>query len=66
MVDEKYVYVVTRDGRRVNRENYDTYDEALPEAQYWTSLIHKTINGNKVDPKSVIKIVKTSTPKRIR
>ncbi len=66
MVDEKYVYVVTRDGRRVNRENYDTYDEALPEAQYWTSLIHKTINGMKVDPKSVIKIVKTSTPKRIR
>ena len=66
MVDEIFVYVVTRDGRRVNRANYDTYDDALPEARYWTSLIHKTINGFKVDPKSIIKIVKTSKPNRIR
>jgi hypothetical protein len=66
MVDEEFVYVVTRDGKRVNYENYKTYEAALPEAKYWTALIHKIVNGNKVDPRSVIKIRKTSTPKKFK
>ena len=66
MTDDQFVYVVTRDKRRTSWKNFDTYEEALVEAQYWTSLIHKVVNGRKVDPTSVIKIVKTDTPKRIR
>ena len=66
MTDDKFVYVVTRDGRRVNRYNYDTYEDALPEAKYWTQLIHKVVNGSKWDPKSIIKIIKTDTPRKIR
>ena len=66
MTDDQFVYVVTRDKRRTSWKNFDTYEEALVEAQYWTSLIHKVVNGRKWDPTSVIKIVKTDTPKRIR
>jgi hypothetical protein len=66
MTDEEFVYVVTRDGKRVNYENYKTYKDALPEAKYWTSLIHKIVNGNKVDPESIVRIRKTTTPKRFR
>ena len=66
MVDSNFVYVVTRDKRRTSWNNYATYEEALVEAKYWTSLIHKVINGTKWDPLSVIKIVKTDTPRRIR
>ena len=66
MIDQEFVYVVTRDGRRVSHTNYPTYEEALVEAQYWTALIHKIINGNKVDPKSIIKIAKTTTPRKFK
>jgi len=65
-MNEDIVFVVTRDGRRVCRVNHDTYEEALKEARYWTNLIHKEFNGSKVDPKSIIKIVKTSRPNRIK
>jgi hypothetical protein len=66
MVDSNFVYVVTRDKRRTSWNNYETYEEALVEAQWWTALIHKVINGRKVDPTSIIKIVKTDTPRKIK
>lgn len=66
MVDSNFVFVVTRDKRRTSWNNYETYEQALVEAQYWTSLIHKVVNGHKADPRSIIKIVKTDTPRRIK
>ena len=60
MRNEKTWFVVTRDNRRVSKKNYDKRDEAYPEAAYWTSIIHKW------DPKSIIRIVETDKPNRIR
>ena len=53
MRKEETWFVVTRDRRRVSKKNYDTRDEAYPEASYWTKIIHKW------DPKSLIRIVET-------
>lgn len=53
---DDFVYVVTRDGRRVNNKNYTSKSEALVEAKYWTNLIHKEIHGRKVDPTSVVRV----------
>ena len=54
----EYLYVVTRDGRRVSSKNHDNRKDALTEAKYWTNLIHKYINGRQVDPRSVIRVRK--------
>ena len=59
-------YVVTRDGRRVSRNNHLSKELAMAEAKRWTALIHKVVNGRKWDPKSVISIVKTNKPNRIK
>lgn len=66
MLDAEFVYVVTRDGRRVSHTNHPTKEEALEESAYWTRVIHKDLGGYKADPKSIIRIVRTDKPKRIR
>ena len=68
MTDDPTVYVVTRDGRRVSHSNHETREAAMEEARWWTNVIHKVINGRKVDPTSVIAIASTplSKSKRIR
>ena len=67
MPQDEFVYVVTRDGRRVSHRNHLTKDEALRESAYWTRVIHTVLsNGVKVDPKSIIRIVKTDKPKKIK
>lgn len=67
MIDGEFVYVVTRDGRRVSHKNHETRDSALKESAYWTKFIHTVVaNGQKADPKSVIRIVRTDKPKRIK
>lgn len=67
MSDDEYVYVVTRDGRRVSHTNHKTRDEALKESAYWTKVIHTVLrNGQKADPKSIIRIVRTNKPKKIK
>lgn len=67
-MDDPYVYVVTRDGRRVSHTNHETRELALVEARYWTGVIHKVVNGRKWDPTSVVSIAKVrlSKSKRIR
>ena len=67
MAKDEYVYVVTRDGRRVSHKNHETKDSALKESAYWTKLIHTDLGGGrKVDPRSIIRIVHTDKPKRIK
>lgn len=67
MSQDEFVYVVTRDGRRVSHKNHLTRDEALRESAYWTKFIHTVVaNGQKADPKSVIRIVRTNKPKKIK
>ena len=66
MVYDEYVFVVTRDGRRVSHTNHATKDSALEESAYWTRVIHKDLGGYKADPKSIIRIVRTNTPKKIK
>lgn len=61
-----YVFVVLRDGRRVSYNNHSSKAEAMEEARWWTGVINKVINGRKVDPKSIIRIQKTDTPKKFR
>lgn len=66
MASDEYVYVVTRDGRRVSHTNHLTKDDALEESAYWTRVIHKDLGGYKADPKSIIRIVRTNKPKKIK
>ena len=66
MSDGEFVYVVTRDGRRVSHKNHETRDSALKESAYWTKFIHTDVGGFKADPKSVIRVVRTDKPKRIK
>lgn len=66
MLEDEFVYVVTRDGRRVSHTNHPTRDEALHESAYWTKLIHTDLGGYKADPKSLIKVVRTNKPNRIK
>lgn len=67
MSDTEFVYVVTRDGRRVSHTNHDSRESALKESAYWTKFIHTTLsNGSKADPKSIIRVVRTDKPNRIR
>ena len=66
MSDGEFVYVVTRDGRRVSHKNHETRDSALQESAYWTKFIHKDLGGFKADPESVIRVVRTDKPKRIK
>lgn len=62
-----FVYVVTRDGRRVSHTNHQTKESALKESAYWTKVIHTVLsNGQKADPRSVIRIVHTDKPKKIK
>ena len=66
MPQDEFVYVVTRDGRRVSHKNHLTRDEALRESAYWTKVIHTDLGGYKVDPTSIIRIVRTDKPKKIK
>ena len=63
---DDYVYIVTRDGRRVSHTNHSTRDDALRESAYWTKLIHTDLGGYQADPKSIIRIVRTNRPKKIK
>jgi hypothetical protein len=65
-MEDNFVYVVTRDGRRVSHTNHVERSSAVEESRYWTKLIHNDIGGRKVDPKSIIKIVRTDKPNRIK
>lgn len=65
--DEHHVYVVTRDGRRVSHTDHLTKESAIEESKYWTRMIHRVLsNGHKADPKSVIRIVYTDKPRKIK
>jgi len=66
MLEDMVVYVVTRDGRRVSHTNHISRDSAYKESAYWTKLIHTDLGGYKADPKSIIKIVRTDKPKRVK
>lgn len=67
MPQDEYVYVVTRDGRRVSHKNHNSREEALRESAYWTKVIHTVLStGKKVDPKSVIRVVRTDRPNKIK
>ena len=65
-IDDQYVYVVTRDGRRVSYTNHPTKESAIEESAYWTRVIHRDLGGWKADPKSIIRIVHTNKPKKIK
>jgi len=66
-LDGQFVYVVTRDGRRVSHKNHATKQAAIEESKYWTKVIHTIVsNGQKADPRSVIRIVHTDKPKKIK
>jgi len=65
-MDDIEYYVVTRDGRRVSKNNHMAKELAMVEAKRWTSVIHKVVNGRKWDPNSIISIVKTNKPNRIK
>ena len=66
MLEDEFVYVVTRDRRRVSHTNHVSRDSAYKESAYWTKLIHTDLGGYKADPKSIIKIVRTNKPNRIK
>lgn len=67
MYIDEFVYVVTRDGRRVSHTNHQTREGAVVESKYWTKVIHTDLGGGKkVDPKSIIRIVRTDRPNRIK
>jgi len=67
MPDQEYVYVVTRDGRRVSHTNHETRELAIAESAYWTRVIHTDLGGGrKVDPESVVRVVRTDRPNRIK
>jgi hypothetical protein len=59
-LDQPYVYVVTRDGRRVSHTNHQTRESAIEESKYWTRVIHRA------DPRSMIRIVHTDKPRKIK
>lgn len=65
-MESKFVYVVTRDGRRVSHSNHEQREDAVKESKYWTKLIHNDLGGRKVDPNSIIRIVRTDKPNRIK
>ncbi len=58
----KTVYVVTRDGRRIEDENYTNHNDAKARAQILKAVLTEW------DPSAVssVSIVKTDKPKRIR
>ena len=67
MSDQDYVYVVTRDGRRVSHTNHESKESAIEESKFWTRAIHMDLGGGrKADPRSVVKIVRTDKPNRIK
>jgi hypothetical protein len=66
MPESEYVYVVTRDGRRVSHTNHLVKDDAYVESAYWTRLIHTDLGGYKADPRSIISIVRTNKPNKIK
>tara|TARA_R110000772_G_scaffold188075_1_gene299166 strand:- start:322 stop:522 length:201 start_codon:yes stop_codon:yes gene_type:complete len=66
MTNDVYVYVVTRDGRRVSHKNHEDRDSAIVESAYWTKVIHTDLGGYKADPKSEIRIIRTDKPNRVK
>lgn len=57
------VFVVTRGGRRADPENFLSYDKAKLRA---SSLINFIQKWEKLSVKNEVKIVKTTSPHRIR
>tara|TARA_Y100001973_G_C5139854_1_gene302356 strand:- start:176 stop:361 length:186 start_codon:yes stop_codon:yes gene_type:complete len=58
----KEVYVVTRDGRRIEEQNYETNEEAKARMDTLVKVLKKW-----KDPDSMrVKIEKTSQPKKIK
>ena len=62
MSKSKEVYVVTRDGRRIEEINYDNHEDAKARAEVLTKILKKWR-----DPDSKrVKVKKTIEPKKIR
>ncbi|MEE2693438.1 MAG: hypothetical protein VX765_01375 [Pseudomonadota bacterium] len=57
------VFVVTRGGRRVEPHNYNNLSSANARAK---SLINMINEWDKPSPRNKVRVVKTSTPHRIR
>ncbi len=62
MKTDNIVYVVTRDGRRIEEENYPTHAQAKDRADILRALLSEW------DPSSArsVSVVKTDKPRRIR
>jgi|9_EtaG_2_1085328.scaffolds.fasta_scaffold00459_14 hypothetical protein len=58
-----FVYVVTRDGRRVEPENYSSLKDANIRAH---KLIETIKSFDKSSKKNSVKVVKTTIPHRVR
>ena len=59
---QKTVYVVTRNTRRIEEQNYDTQEEAEVRAQKLVEVLKKWKDP---DVKRV-RVVETNTPRKIR
>tara|TARA_B100000242_G_scaffold72810_1_gene46525 strand:+ start:1784 stop:1978 length:195 start_codon:yes stop_codon:yes gene_type:complete len=59
---QKIVYVVTRNTRRIEEQNYDTQEEAEVRAQKLVEVLKKWKDP---DVKRV-RVVETNTPRKIR
>ncbi len=59
---QKTVYVVTRNTRRIEEQNYDTQEEAQVRAEKLVEVLKKWKDP---DVKRV-KVVETNTPRKIR
>lgn len=58
--EKEFVYVVTRDQRRVSSTNHRTHESASSEAQLWLR-----VKAN-WDPSTKVEIRKTDDPQSIR
>tara|TARA_B000000475_G_C15969701_1_gene436527 strand:- start:529 stop:717 length:189 start_codon:yes stop_codon:yes gene_type:complete len=62
MTNQKMVYVVTRNSRRIEEENYSSRDEAQERAENLVKVLKKW----KDPDQNRVKVVETSTPAKIR
>jgi hypothetical protein len=62
MTNQKTVYVVTRNSRRIEEENYSSRDEAQERAENLVKVLKKW----KDPDQNRVKVVETATPAKIR
>lgn len=58
--EKEFVYVVTRDKRRVSGANHRTHESAAAEAELWLR-----VKAN-WDPSTKVEVLKTDDPQAIR